>query len=507
MSDLSVTKALRSTAKLVVVEAPAGCGKTFQGAEYAHDVSDKIGHGRILILTHTHAACDVFAKRTSKQHGRVDARTIDSLVAQIASAYHKTIEVSADAGSWARSRNDGFAELATRVANLLDKTPMIAHSLAQRYPIIICDEHQDASLAQHALVMACLDAGASVRIFGDPMQRIYGSRKKAVMQADEQRWEDLKQKADVFDMLDTPHRWTNGSASLGQWILGARTALRQGNPVDLRGSLPQGLTTIVAENQARNRTGYQLAPMDGKPIYAFAKSSHSLLVLASQNETVNSLHSFFGRRCPIWEGYMRDNLSNLVDASNRHKGNAEKLLQCVISFLNNVSTGFTASAFTNTLAKEVSQGCVARRKGKPATLQALGRIIINEPNHKGVAQLLRRLDELRASESAFGTVKINYHHEFWDAIKMGEYDDPCNALAEMHRRRSYIRPAPPMKAISTVHKAKGLECDDVLVMPCDAKHYADSVNARCRLYVAMSRARQSLALVVSRQNPSPLFIL
>ena len=61
MSDASVANALRSNARLVVIEAPAGCGKTYQGAEYARDVAPLIGRGRLLILTHTHAACDVFA--------------------------------------------------------------------------------------------------------------------------------------------------------------------------------------------------------------------------------------------------------------------------------------------------------------------------------------------------------------------------------------------------------------------------------------------------------------
>jgi CRISPR/Cas system-associated endonuclease/helicase Cas3 len=35
MSDESVRAALRSDAPLVVIEAPAGCGKTHHGADYA----------------------------------------------------------------------------------------------------------------------------------------------------------------------------------------------------------------------------------------------------------------------------------------------------------------------------------------------------------------------------------------------------------------------------------------------------------------------------------------
>jgi hypothetical protein len=38
VSDESVRAALRTDATLVVVEAPAGCGKTHQGADYAKDM-------------------------------------------------------------------------------------------------------------------------------------------------------------------------------------------------------------------------------------------------------------------------------------------------------------------------------------------------------------------------------------------------------------------------------------------------------------------------------------
>ena len=57
---------------------------------------------------------------------------------------------------------------------------------------------------------------------------------------------------------------------------------------------------------------------------------------------------------------------------------------------------------------------------------------------------------------------------------------------------------------STIHKAKGLECDGVIVMPCDAKTFPDTAEARCLLYVALSRAKRRLLLVVSPTAPSPL---
>ena len=96
MSDESVAKLLRSNEPFVLIEASAGCGKTFQGALYARDVANSIGTGRLLILTHTHAACAVFAERTKGAGARVEIKTIDALIAQICIA-NELMLLAADA--------------------------------------------------------------------------------------------------------------------------------------------------------------------------------------------------------------------------------------------------------------------------------------------------------------------------------------------------------------------------------------------------------------------------
>lgn len=508
MSDASVSAALRSLARLVVIESPAGCGKTFQGAQYASETAEKIGDRRVLILAHTHAACDVFASRTRGVDGRVDIRTIDSLIGEIAGVYHQSLSLPPDTGVWAQSQKDGYGQLAAKVAGLLRASPMIARSLVQRYPVVICDEHQDASADQHAVVMACYEGGASVRIFGDPMQRIFGGKKKSVkVETDERRWEDLKLKANLLEELNEPHRWLNDSEPLGRWILRAREALRSGSPIDLRSSLPLGVSIIAAENQSPRRGGYQLSDGEGRQIRDLVKTTNSLLVLAAYNDTVNALRSFFGRRLPIWEGHMRDSLTTLVDEVRRQTGDAPRIAKALIAFVGDVAKGFSLSAYGNRLLDEIAKGCVAKCTGKPATLQVLGKLIIDQPDHKGVAKFLHRLMELIKTDPAFRAVELDCPHELWDAIRLGQFDNMDDGIAEISHRRTHSRPAPPAKAISTVHKAKGLECDNVLIMPCDAQHFGDTTAARSLLYVAMSRAKCSLTFVVSRENPSPLILL
>ena len=93
MTDEEVANLLRSEAPIVVIEAPAGCGKTHQAACYASDKAANLKSGRLLVLTHTHAACSVIAERTQDYRDKIDIRTLDSLINQIATAYRLSLDL------------------------------------------------------------------------------------------------------------------------------------------------------------------------------------------------------------------------------------------------------------------------------------------------------------------------------------------------------------------------------------------------------------------------------
>lgn len=140
-------------------------------------------------------------------------------------------------------------------------------------------------------------------------------------------------------------------------------------------------------------------------------------------------------------------------------------------------------------------------------IQHLARFLVTEPDHRGVAKMLRRLADLSATDNRFSDIKTDCKREFTDAIRLGGFDTPDAGLAEITNRRAHTRPKPPDRAISTIHKSKGLECDSVIVMPCDRKAFLDKADARCLLYVELGRARRRLLLVVPPSEPSPLFII
>ena len=307
--------------------------------------------------------------------------------------------------------------------------------------------------------------------------------------------------------LDTPHRWSSRADALGAWILEAREALRSGGQINLRGSLPAGLTVIVAENHAQRHGGYYLSKEERRPIDTLVIAASPLLILAAHNATVISLRAFFNRRIPIWEGHSRDALATLVAHTQDNKGHPVAVAKGMIAFLGEVAVGFSPTEFGNDLVREVRTGCTAARRGKLATLQALGRCLLDKPDHRGIAEALRQLDGLMTSDAVFGRIHIDLRREFYDAVRLSEFADCEEGLSEINRRRTHARPAPPARAISTIHKAKGLECDHVLLMPCDEAHFRNSEASRCLLYVGMSRAMRSLTLVVSSEKPSPLFLV
>jgi UvrD-like helicase C-terminal domain/AAA domain len=506
VSDASVRAALRSDAPLVVVEAPAGCGKTHQGADYAGEIGCTNGSGRPLILTHTHAACSVFSDRTKGTRARVDIRTIDSVIVQIASAYHKGLGLPADIAAWMRQRKDGYPELALKVAALLKRHPMIASSMAQRHPVVICDEHQDSSGDQHSIVMAFHEQGAMVRVFADPMQNIF-TEKPLEGAGPPCDWNELKRKAHAFEELDFPHRWVKGCPALGAWVLTARNALKTGGKVDLRSGLPDSVDIAFAENQAQRNLEYQLSRQDRKPIDVFQRAQTSLLILTCYNQTARSFRGFFNRAIPLWEGHTRFGLERLVNAINAAQGDRAALAAATVKFMDDIGKGFSPSLFGNAFEQEVYEGCTRNRRGKPAAIQELAHCLVTDPSHHGVARMLRRLSELKTTDAAFADIQMDCHKEFWDAVRLGDFETVDAGLAEITHRRTYARPKPPDKAISTIHKAKGLECDSVIIMPCDARTFPDKQDARCLLYVALSRARNRLQLVVSREHPSPLLAI
>lgn len=175
--------------------------------------------------------------------------------------------------------------------------------------------------------------------------------------------------------------------------------------------------------------------------------------------------------------------------------------------MGDIGVGFSPSAFGDVLLREATEGCVAKRRSKPALIQQLARCLVEDPTHRGVSNLLKQLADLRKDEAAFKSIKIDHNREYWEAVRLGHFESAEVGLAEITHRRTYAPPRMPERAISNIHKAKGLECRHAVVMPCSRATFPDTELARRLLYVAISRASHKLLVVASLKDPSPLVVL
>lgn len=507
MSDASVADALRSSAHRVVVEAPAGTGKTHQAASYARHAAGNLQRGQqALILAHTHAACDVFSSRTADLGARLKVGTIDSMVAMIAKAYHRALGLPADVHGWSIDRGpESYADLANRVRLLLDQSPGVAGALAERHPVVICDEHQDASSDQHQIVESLAQAGAQLRFFGDPMQAIFSAGAEREMQ--KRQWRQLIDSANAYEQLDTAHRWVKDSPELGGWVLEQREHLRTGGQIDLRGRLPRGLNLFRADNQAPRYGGFQLETDSRRPINAFVRNSPNLLVLTPHTATVHGLNAFFGWRIPIWEGHTRDALGSLLAGCRRAAGDAIELGKLMCAFLAAVGKGFSATAFGNRLIQELETGCARPARGKALEIQSIARLILLNPNHIGVGGALERTHNLIHTSERFDDIRIDLRREFDEARQIHADGEITTVLARLVHQSAVQKHLLPPQSISTIHKSKGLETRRAILVPCDGNNLSANEKNRCLLYVALSRACEQLALVVPQAHPSPLLNL
>lgn len=503
MTDDEIANLLRSEAPLVVIEAPAGCGKTHQAASYAAEVAASLELGKLLVLTHTHAACSVIAERTRAYHNKIDIRTLDSIINQIATAYRLSIGLPEDVSAWARQH--GYELLAKKVENLLRSNPMITRHLAKLFPVVICDEHQDSNEAQDEIVNLLGKQGASLRIFGDPMQIIPGGRgHNNIAAAALARWNTLKARA-AFGELETPHRWSATNPALGSWILKVREALKNERPIELRGVLLKGLNVKFAENASTNPENYQLAPENWKDLNALLNQDKQMLLIAGSNATIKSLRGTFRPRFPIWEGHTRNHLEKFIEALNDETLNLDRKVLAFVDCLKCLLVGFSNAKYGDRLAREV-QAPSEKPKGKiPPQLKEMAKLICADPNHIGFSKAAEHLKNLILQNAeGFSDLNIDYLREFDDVINLKRFSDPSEGFVEIAQRRSRAYPKPPRKALSTVHKSKGLEASHVFVFACDKSHFPGTLVKRNLLYVALSRATESVTIIASRNNQSPL---
>jgi hypothetical protein len=86
-----VDEKLHSAAPVVVIEAAGGCGKTTKAAKFAREAAARLSAGKVLLLSHTHAACGEFQRRCAALGKKIDVETCDSFCLKAVGAYARPL--------------------------------------------------------------------------------------------------------------------------------------------------------------------------------------------------------------------------------------------------------------------------------------------------------------------------------------------------------------------------------------------------------------------------------
>ncbi|WP_349434306.1 ATP-binding domain-containing protein [Pararhizobium sp. A13] len=176
-----------------------------------------------------------------------------------------------------------------------------------------------------------------------------------------------------------------------------------------------------------------------------------------------------------------------------------------VEFLKAVTSGF-GSRFSSVLHREIACPSRSPRGQIPPMMATMASQISEDEGHVGYCEAAATLRELIISKQApFNEIRLDYPRELNDFIQLQEFDDPKVGLAEIIHRRSRVHPSPPSKCLSTIHKCKGLEADTVILFAGDKTSFPDNLAKRNLLYVALSRATKEIYLVVSKNDPTPIF--
>jgi superfamily I DNA/RNA helicase len=485
-------RALRSDARIVAVEAAAGCGKTYEAAALATDLACQVRAGQeVLLLAHTHAAINVFRDRV-RARTRVRVMTLDAFAHELVGPYAAALGLPVPLRP-GRKNGVPYERLAPALNELLRRAPAIRQALAKHYPAILLDEHQDARRAHHAVAVVLASAGSRIRFFGDPMQAIFDFGRTPA--AD---WTALAADAEVVKQLLTPRRWPE-APRLGDWLTEARAELLGGRA--LPPLVPEvRLSRINADAEPNPMS--TAAPVEvARPVFRLLNELRgSIGILVRTHHQAVVLRRALARCVPIFEGRAAlDRAGALIEEVIEHVDNPQALAEKAIEVLQRYSAGVT-EAIRRMVGRCLRSDRIDRgRQKKLAPLFDQLETIYREPTVSRWCAVMGAL--VKSPPPGIKLDGVGALHAL-GRLRACPDADLADAVAELTHKLALRRPVG--RCISTIHMAKGDEFDHVIVPHFGRQSFRDRLDERRLLYVALTRARRSIHLLAPRSATSPL---
>jgi DNA helicase-2/ATP-dependent DNA helicase PcrA len=207
-------------------------------------------------------------------------------------------------------------------------------------------------------------------------------------------------------------------------------------------------------------------------------------------------------RIAMYEGAEPKDAYGILDTALKHEGNPKRLIAATVGILQKTCVGLTA-ARKGVIQQICGKDSIdVRRKRSYRELASQLAPIYESPNIWGMCSaiaLIRRQPpewlKVRYPETLVLLSRL-------DGRSGGDPLEVLDNVVYVRRRTSRI----PRRCIMNVHMAKGREADHVVLVHCSATCFPDSDEGRKVLYVALSRARKSVTVLLPETGHTNILV-
>jgi len=395
-----------------------------------------------------------------------------------------------------------FGDLGALFWRLLEQHPVLHQAFIDRYPMVIADEHQDASALQDALVRRL--APRKLIILADDLQLIHGWRG-----ASSQRLEQHRFDCDEEFELTTPHRW-HAQPDVGAWMMEVRHRLLQHPPQVI--TPPAGL--VIVEPPAGHGFNGLKYPTLQQVRTALRAGARRVAVLASTNEAVRELRTYLtkeGMSCrQSLGGASFDDAHDEIEALRgaASPAAASQLVEQLAALFPGWPRQKVEQVQNRITADGVKlKGSAPDTRAVLEPLQALYQI----GTHRSYAVLAAMIEVLREQGhlSPYDRTVRGVRRTAAQTAHLDDIDAVLAVHAEHAGHDAATRTSDdgPGLFVSTIHNAKGKEFDAVIVVDASARHFSIDLDRRRLFYVALTRARSRWVFIAATGTTSPLLAM
>jgi superfamily I DNA/RNA helicase len=391
-----------------------------------------------------------------------------------------------------------FDDLGALFWRLFEAQPTVAEAYVERYPIVIADEHQDATALQDSVARRF--GSERLVVLGDTMQLIHRYRGASL-----ERFQAHRDDCDIEHKLRTAHRWRRANSVGEPWIKEVRKAMYGGN--GRPGRPMRGFSKRIYVESRGTRGVAQRVVDEVRDAWP---NVGSVAVLTRRRNDLVEIEKqllrrgYFPRRIGNhdFEDLRRDieQLRDLTSVARVRKRVLDRVYRLVPTL---------APRVRNQLRRRLRRDAIDRSRaptwvtpyldamepvyahGAAGYVHAFSALLVvceSEGFHCPSQQQTRTLHDAAARRplgSELSTVISTYAEAAMQA-----------AMAPQRTERGIF--------LMTAHQAKGKEFDAVIIAKLSAEEWPNDEQTRKLLYVALTRATHRWCLIAPHEGPSEL---